>query len=295
MNIFKAGGVSPRHPDQSRQMADAILLSDRGLIEIMGADATEFLHNLVTNDIRSLRRGEARFAALLTPQGKIISDFFVFRETGAAGDRLLLDCPLSLTDELLRRLARYRLRSKVDIANLSADHDVVAYLDRAPPEDSVVAAALDPRSPEMGWRAIIRKGAADARGDRAIYEERRIVAGIPDGLVDFDYGGVFPHEANMDRLSGLDFKKGCYVGQEVVSRMQHRTTVRKRVSRFTSRSAAPAQGSQVYIGGVDIGVTGSRAGADGLAFIRIDRLSELLDAGHTAEAAGVALDFHPQS
>jgi len=135
-------------------MADAILLSDRGLIEITGADATEFLHNLVTNDIRSLRRGEARFAALLTPQGKIISDFFVYREQGAAGDRLLLDCPLSLTDELLRRLARYRLRSKVEFIDMTAAHEVVAYLDRAPTDDSVVAAALDPRSPDMGWRAI---------------------------------------------------------------------------------------------------------------------------------------------
>ncbi|MGE3266402.1 YgfZ/GcvT domain-containing protein [Methylocystis sp.] len=276
-------------------MADGILLSDRGLIEITGADATEFLHNLVTNDIRSLAKGETRFAALLTPQGKIISDFLVFREQGAAGDRLLLDCPLSLTDELLRRFERYRLRSKVAFADLSAAHEVVAYLDSAPPEEGVVAAAPDPRSPELGWRAIMRKGAAGARGDRAIYEARRIAAGIPDGHVDFDYGGVFPHEANMDRLSGLDFKKGCYVGQEVVSRMQHRTTVRKRVSRFTSRSEAPAQGSPVFIGGVDIGVTGSRAGADGLALIRIDRLAELLDAGHTAEAAGVALDFDSQS
>jgi folate-binding protein YgfZ len=276
-------------------MADAILLSDRGLIEITGAEATEFLHNLVTNDIRSLAKGETRFAALLTPQGKIISDFFVFRESGAAGDRLLLDCPLSLTDELLRRFERYRLRSKVAFADLSAAHEVVAYLDSAPPGEGVIAAAPDPRSPELGWRAIMCKGAADARGDRAIYEARRIAAGVPDGLVDFDYGGVFPHEANMDRLSGLDFKKGCYVGQEVVSRMQHRTTVRKRVSRFTSKNGAPAQGSPVFIGGVDIGVTGSHAGADGLAFIRIDRLSELLDAGHTAEAAGVALDFDSQS
>lgn len=276
-------------------MADAILLSDRGLIEITGADATAFLHNLVTNDIRSLAGGMARFAALLTPQGKIISDFFVYREAGAAGDRLLLDCPLALTDELLRRFARYRLRSKVELVDMSAAHEIVAYLDGAPPEEGVVAAAPDPRSSDMGWRAIIRKGVAHARGDRTVYEARRIAAGIPDGLVDFDYGGVFPHEANMDRLAGLDFKKGCYVGQEVVSRMQHRTTVRKRVSRFTSRSVAPAQGSQVCIGGVDIGVTGSRAGLDGLALIRIDRLSELLDAGHTAEAAGVALDFHPQS
>ena len=239
--------------------------------------------------------GETRFAALLTPQGKIICDFFVYREQGAEGDRLLLDCPFALTAELLRRFERYRLRSKVAFADLSAAHEIVAYPYGAPPEESVVAAAPDPRSPKLGWRAIMRKGTSAARGDRAIYEAMRIAASVPDSLVDFDYGGVFPHEANMDRLSGLDFKKGCYVGQEVVSRMQHRTTVRKRVSRFTSRSAAPAQGLQVYIGGVDIGVTGSHAGADGLAFIRIDRLSELLDAGHTAQAAGVALDFDSQS
>lgn len=273
-------------------MSEAVLLTDRGVIEISGADATSFLHNLVTNDIMSLAAGEARFAALLTPQGKIISDFLVFREDADDGPRLLLDCPRALVPDLLTRLNRYRLRTKAMVADKSDLYINLAFLDELKPQEDVLALARDPRSLLIGWRAIALNGAINADGKRASYEARRIAAGVPDGLVDFAYGDAYPHEANMDRLAGLDFKKGCYVGQEIVSRMQHRTTVKKRVTPFRSKSdAAPAAGSNVLAGETNIGVTGSHFGSEGLALIRLDRLEEALAAGHTAQAAGVPLDF----
>jgi tRNA-modifying protein YgfZ len=273
-------------------MSEAVLLTDRGAIEISGADTTSFLHNLVTNDVLSLAVGEARFAALLTPQGKIISDFLVFREDTGDGPRLLLDCPRALAPELMSRLNRYRLRAKVMVADKSDLYVNLAFLGEQKPQEDLLALARDPRSPLMGWRAIALNGAIKAEGKRASYEARRIKAGVPDGLVDFAYGDAYPHEANMDRLAGLDFKKGCYVGQEIVSRMQHRTTVKKRVTPFRSKSeAAPTPGSNVLMGETNIGVTGSYYGSEGLALIRLDRLEEALAAGHAAHAGGVPLDF----
>jgi tRNA-modifying protein YgfZ len=273
-------------------MSEAVLLTDRGVIEISGVDAISFLHNLVTNDITSLAAGEARFAALLTPQGKIISDFLVFREDADGGARLLLDCPRALIPELLPKLNRYRLRAKAVVVDKSDLYVNLAFLGDEKPEADVIALARDPRSTVMGWRAIALDGAAAAGGQRADYEARRISAGVPDGLIDFAYGDAYPHEANMDRLSGLDFKKGCYVGQEIVSRMQHRTTVKKRVTPFRMQSdAAPAPGTNVLAGETNIGVTGSHSGSEGLALVRLDRLEEALAAGHTAQAAGVPLDF----
>jgi folate-binding protein YgfZ len=274
-------------------MLEAILLDDRGSIEISGAHATVFLHNLVTNDVQSLRPGEARFAALLTPQGKIISDFLVFAQEDAGdGPRLLLDCPRSLVGALLHRFDRYRLRAKTTIVDKSDVYVSLAFLDESSPQGALLAFARDPRSPLMGWRAIALRGSIDPKGDRASYETRRVAAGVPDGLVDFAYGDAYPHETNMDRLAGIDFKKGCYVGQEIVSRMQHRGTVKKRVTPFRSESAAaPSPGSQILVGETEIGLTGSYWGSSGLALIRLDRLDEGRAAGLAAHAAGISLEF----
>jgi folate-binding protein YgfZ len=269
-------------------MTTAILLEDRGIIEIAGEEAGKFLHNLVTNDIASLKPGEARFAALLTPQGKILFDFLVFV---TADGRYLLDCPLALAADLQKRLNIYKLRSKLTVTNRSDELEAIAFPDESEaPKVEAVAIAADPRGP-LGFRAIAEKGKIPTSDGRKDYEARRIHAGVPLGGVDFDYGATFPHEANMDLLSGIDFKKGCYVGQEVVSRMKHRGLVRKRVTKYHAQGGAPAPGEAIRAGDLEIGVTGSRLDEEGLAMIRIDRLGDALAAGATPVAAGAALSF----
>ncbi len=275
-------------------MTNAIILEDRGVVEVAGADAVKFLHNLLTNDVNALQAGEARFAALLSPQGKILADFLVFARETEDGLAFLLDCSSALVADLLRRLTFYRLRANIAISDRSADFASLAFPDAAEkPEVDALALAPDPRSPSLGWRGLATHEAAAkiAATPRDAYEARRIAAGVPDGGVDFTYGDAFPHEANMDRLAGVDFKKGCFVGQEVVSRMKHRGTVRKRVTLFHAEGPAPAPGTPVTAGEVEIGVTGSRLGEEGLALIRLDKLEDAKAGGTRPLAGGVALEF----
>lgn len=270
-------------------MTTAILLRDRGVIEVSGDDAAKFLHNLVTNDIASLKAGEARFAALLTPQGKILFDFVVF---SLGEGRFLLDCPLSLAPELEKRLNTYKLRSKITVANRSDALETIVFPDAtARPEVEAAALAPDPRAEALGWRALAEKGKIAATGPLEDYETRRIRAGVPQGGVDFAYSDAFPHEADMDVFAGLDFKKGCYVGQEVVSRMKHRNLVRKRVTPYRAAGGAPAPGQSIRAGEIEIGVTGSAVGDEGLALIRLDRLADAREKGDAPIAGGVALEF----
>lgn len=269
-------------------MSEAVLLADRGVVEVAGADAAKFLHNLVTNDVAALPPGEARYAALLTPQGKILFDFLVF---AASDGRFLLDCPLALAAELAKRLGVYKLRAALTIENLSDALEVVAFPDSAePPKVAAVAIARDPRA-ALGFRALAEKGRIAARGARADYDAVRIKLGLPAGGIDFAYGDAFPHEADMDLFAGLDFRKGCYVGQEVVSRMKHRGLVRKRVTPYRAPGGAPAPGETIHAGALEIGVTGSRAGDHGLAMIRLDRLADAAEKGEVATANGITLEF----
>lgn len=274
-------------------MTSAIILADRGVVEVAGADATKFLHGLLTNDVKSLRPGEARYAALLSPQGKILVDFLAFARAAEEGLAFLLDAPSALVPDLVRRLTLYKLRADISISDRSAEFVSLAFPDATDkPEAEAVALAPDPRSPSLGWRGIVRReGATSAEAAQEFYDARRIAAGVPSGGVDFVYGDAFPHEANMDRLAGVDFKKGCFVGQEVVSRMKHRGTVRKRVTLFHADGPAPAPGTPIVAGDVEIGVTGSRFGEDGLALIRLDKLEDAKAGGVRPLAGGVALEF----
>jgi folate-binding protein YgfZ len=275
-------------------MTNGVVLTDRGVVEVAGPDAAKFLHNLVTNDIASLEPGEARFAGLLSPQGKLLVDFLVFaREAREAeeGRVYLLDCPRALVDVLISVMTRYKMRAKITIADRSEELRSVAFADSGQPETTALALAADPRSPALGWRAIVAASDAGVSLERDAYETLRIDAGVPQGGVDFEYGDAFPHEANMDRLAGVDFKKGCYVGQEVVSRMKHRGTVRKRVTPFHAKGPAPEPGTKITVGELELGVTGSRLGEKGLALIRLDRLEDAKAAGAEPLAGGVALEF----
>jgi folate-binding protein YgfZ len=267
----------------------AALLPDRGVVKVAGDEARTFLNGLLTTDVATVTPGRARFAALLTPQGKIIADCIVAEENGA----FLLDCPRELATALADRLRFYKLRAKVTIEDVSLQLAVLALWDGTAAAE---AAFPDPRLPALGQRVIVpadRAGEAVADigaelVDASEYEAHRIALGVPRGGVDFAYGDAFPHEADMDQLGGVDFEKGCYVGQEVVSRMEHRGTARTRVVPVAVEGAAPEAGIPVMAGDKQIGTTGSSAGGKGLAMLRLDRMADAGAAG-TPLTAGSAV------
>jgi tRNA-modifying protein YgfZ len=275
----------------------AALLPDRGVVRVAGPDAHRFLNGLVTADLGKLTATQACFAALLTPQGKIIVDFIV---TKTADGSFLLDCPRLLAPVLAERLAFYKLRAKVTVENQFEGFAVMAIWNCAASADQGMSYP-DPRLPELGLRSISPPdppATAAAYGaelvDAATYEAHRIALGVPAGGLDFAYGDAFPHEADMDQLNGVDFQKGCFIGQEVVSRMEHRGTARSRVvpvalAAETLEGAAPATGTAVTAEGKQMGVMGSAAGRRGLALLRLDRVDEALAGGASLQAGGVAL------
>ncbi len=264
-------------------------LEDRGIVEVEGADARALLQRLVTSDVAGLRAGEARYAALLSPQGKVLVDFLVLdapRPDG--GDRFLLDCPSWLASDLAKRLNLYRLRAAVDITDRGAALGITAHWPGRPDREGQSYA--DPRHPDLGFRRVVERGGSTAdAGARDAYDAHRLALGIPEGGRDFAYGDAFPHDANIDRLAGIDFGKGCYVGQEVVSRVHHRGTARKRIAPVTFAGAAPAIGAEVKVGEIAIGTMGSSMAGRGLAMLRTDRAAEAAALGAPAVADGVQL------
>jgi folate-binding protein YgfZ len=265
--------------------ASLAILSDRGVLRVSGADATNFLQGLLTNDVENLAVGAARYAALLTPQGKVLFDFLVVREETA----FLLDCPADLTAALAKRLGFYRLRAKVTIDDASAELAVAASLDGMVAPGQGWLSFADPRDARLGFRIIAPRAALADKAAAVDYEARRIALGIPKGGIDFAYGDIFPHDANMDLLHGLDFEKGCYVGQEVVSRMRHRAALRKRVVRVRVIGQAPAPGTPVLDGELNVGTIGSAAGGIALAQMRLDRIEDARAAGRGLSAGGVTV------
>lgn len=263
-------------------------LIDRGVVRVSGADAAKLLQGLVTADLDLLGRQPAVFAGLLTPQGKIMFDFFIVKtEQG-----FLLDTLREKAPDLAKRLTFYKLRANVAIADASEEYSVAALWGNGEPElGSSALVYLDPRLAEMGWRAIapadFRWGAPGVDlATEADYHAHRIALGVPEGSSDYALGDTFPHEALFDQLGGVSFQKGCYVGQEVVSRMEHRSTARKRVVPVDGRE--PLQpGSDVKAGEAVIGKVGSVSGARGLALLRLDRVGEALGKGQSITAGGV--------
>jgi tRNA-modifying protein YgfZ len=274
----------------------AAFLPDRGVVKVNGADARSFLNGLVTTNVTLLQPGLGRFGALLTPQGKIITDFLITEAPAGHGGGFLLDCPRALAQALTDRLGIYKLRAKVTVENLSDSLGVLAGWDGEPAMKPDLAFA-DPRDTALGWRILapeeLAQKVADLIGadllDSSAYEAHRIASGAPRGGFDFIYGDAFPHETNMDRLHGVDFDKGCYVGQEVVSRMQHRGTARTRTIRIVLDGPAPEPGAAITAGDKPVGTMGSTAGQHGLALIRIDRASDALEAGIPLTSGGLAL------
>lgn len=264
----------------------AAFLPDRGVIKVSGDDARGYLNGLVTTDLTDLAPGAARFGALLTPQGKIVADFLIAEAPAADGGGFFIDCAAVLAQPLATKLNFYKLRAKVLVENLSDRLGVLAVWDGAPAAALDLAFA-DPRNDRLGWRALVPVVLTDKTAaaigaelvDPAAYDAHRIGCGVPQGGVDFVYGDTFPHDANMDRLHGVDFTKGCYVGQEVVSRMQHRGTARTRMLRMAFDGGRPETGAEIRAGDKLVGTMGSSIDGVGLAQVRIDRVADALDAG----------------
>lgn len=259
-----------------------VRLSGRSLVNVSGADADHLLQNIITTDLDTLGEGQLKPGALLTPQGKILFDFLISRD-GKDGFRL--DCRSDVADDFVRRLMLYRLRAKADISKQEQADIVVEWQTDSGPSQSDssprdrAGGLLDSRFKDA---AVSRRyGGGDALAGDAVksWTRLRIEHGIAESGADYALGEAFPHDVLLDETDGVGFKKGCYVGQEVVSRMHHRGTARRRVLIASGAGSLPAAGTSLIANGRDVGSLGSVEGDKALAIARIDRVKDAIDAG----------------
>lgn len=252
-------------------MTNPVLLPHRSVISVSGADAETFLNGIVTVSTLGMRTGAFRYGALLTPQGKVISDMLLTREA----DAILIDCAEAAAPAVVKRLTLMKLRAAVVIAP-RPDLGVNAF-----------TGSPDPRSPSAPHRSIGPRATAE---DTDAYHAARIGAGLPEQGVDFVAEEIFPADINMDLAGGVDFKKGCFIGQEVVSRMKRRGTARRRTlkARVAGPITAPAA---ILASDFEIGMLTSISGGDALARVRIDRLRDARARGETITADGLPVAF----
>lgn len=273
-------------------MANTAFLSDRGVIEVAGLDATTFLHKLLTNSVLDIPTGESRYTGLLTAQGKLMFDFVVVPLPEGAAAGYYIDCLREQMADLTKRLNFHKMRAKITIEDRSAELGVAAVWGEETPAGIDGVVYRDMRAPGMGLRIIAARDVLakiDASGEAA-YEAHRVAQGVPKGGVDYTYGDTFVHDANLDFLHGVDFKKGCYVGQEVVARVHFRNSARKRIVKIHFDGPTPLPGTQIMAGETSIGQVGSTAGSEGLAMLRLDRLEEAKTAGTAVKAGEAAVD-----
>ncbi|MGB3814949.1 MAG: folate-binding protein YgfZ [Shinella sp.] len=254
----------------------SVTLSGRAFLRLSGKDAETLLQSLITTNLPDLPEGEIRPGALLTPQGKILFDFLIRRDGAEA---FLFETGEEQRDALVKRLTMYRLRAAVDIAIVEGDAVTVAW------DGAQTDAALDARFAKAGL-AVSRRQGAGGSDDPALYDALRVSAGIAESGRDYALSDIFPHDALLDLNGGLSFGKGCYVGQEVVSRMHHRGTARRRPVIVRGETALPATGTELLAGGKSIGALGSVCGTTGLAIVRIDRAADAISAGTPITADG---------
>src|SRR5271157_966842 len=274
----------------------AAFLADRGVVKVVGDGARDFLHGLLSANILTLAPGAARFGALLSPQGKIFADFIVAEAPAEDGGGFFLDVPRALVKPLVDKLNLYKLRSRVVVEDLSEILGVLAAWDGSGAAAFGLTYA-DPRLPALGMRVMMPPHrAADAAASLGAtlveadeYEALRIALGVPRGGVDFRYGDAFPHEADLDQFGGVDFTKGCYVGQEVVSRMEHRGIARTRAVPVGYDGTAPQAGAAINAGTHQVGTMGSAAAGRGIALLRLDRVADALSRGEALAADGVPI------
>lgn len=250
-----------------------VSLPGRGMVKISGADGLAFAQNLFTNDLALLGIQPCLYACLLTPQGKFLHDFFITRNEGD----LILECEGGArAEDLARRLERYRLRASVSI-DLKTSVRVEAFLPSEGKSEVPPGFTPDPRHPDMGARAIFPDEASEATADQDFeqWDRRRILLGIPDGSRDMVPESSTLIESGLDRLHGVSFTKGCYVGQELTSRMHHRGLAKKHIVPVRcAGGVCPVSGTDIRIENRLVGQMRSSCGDLGLALIRDDALSE---------------------
>ena len=252
----------------------ACLLPHRGLLRICGADRVGFLNGLVSNDVTKATGHTGTYAALLTPQGKFLHDLFVLFYK----DSLLIDCEAVRTDDLIQRLSAYRLRSQVVIENVSDLFDVWAVWDA--PFSAEAGFFPDPRLPQLGGRMFVEKAAIPkdvTQVDFTTYDSHRLALGVADGSHDMEIGKSTLAEGNFDLLNGIDWKKGCYVGQELTARMRYRGLVKKRLFPVRGEGGMPAWGTVLTLDGVEVGEMRSSGEGLGLALVKIETAQQVMD------------------
>jgi folate-binding protein YgfZ len=233
------------------------------VVEVTGEDRVAFLQGLVSNDVTEAAPGRAVWAALLTPQGRWLADFFILSD----GARLLLDCVRDQAPMLAAQLARFRLRARVALHDASAAFAVHAgWAGAAPPEGAI--AAPDPRLPEAGWRALAPAPAAPDAGASA-YDLHRLALGLPDAG-DFEAQKSLLLEGGFDELHGVSWSKGCYMGQELTARTKYRGLLKKRLFPVGVAGVLPAPGTPVTRNGAEVGEMRTGRAALGLALLRIE-------------------------
>lgn len=257
-------------------------LTSRAIVSIDGPEAEHFLQNLITPDLAALAAGEAKPGALLTPQGKILFDFLIFR----CEDGLRLECRAGIADDLVKRLTIYKLRAKLAIAKQDQALVAVSWGDESRSSQSG-SSVRDLRFKDVVLRHYTAPPSASA--DEAAWTALRAQNGIAESGADFDLSDAFPHDILYDQNGGVGLKKGCFVGQEVVSRMQHRGTARRRVMIAASDDALPDAGTEITVDGRPVGTLGSNAQGKGIAIVRIDRIKDALDAGQDILAGDARL------
>ena len=266
-----------------------LILADRGILALAGDDRVSFLQGLVSNDVAKAAAGRAIYAAFLTPQGRFLHDFFLVELGGA----LLLDCEGARLGDLLTRLKRFRLRSKVTLDDASDRYAVAALVDGGAGEPGQAApmaggvAFVDPRLRALGRRAILPREGAEAAlaqtglavGTAGDYERLRLGLGVPDGSRDLPVEKAYLLENGFDELNGVDWEKGCYMGQELTARTKYRGLVRKRLMPVAIAGPHPSAGTPVTFGAKDAGEMRSGQDGIGLALLRLDMVDEAKNAG----------------
>jgi folate-binding protein YgfZ len=263
-------------------MTELAHLPARGVVAVSGEDRVAFLQGLVSNDVALAAPGRAVWAALLTPQGKWLADFFILSD----GDRLLLDCERAQAGFLVQRLGRYRLRSQVTLADLSDVSAVYAAWGGAPEVPAEAIVAPDPRLPDAGWR-ILSQRTMTANADASAWDAHRLALGLPDGSRDLETDKTVLLEAGFDELSGVSWSKGCYMGQELTARTKYRGLVKRRLVPVAIDGPAPEPGSPVLRNGAEVGTLRSVRGGAGLAVLRLDAFGGPLACGEATLTARV--------
>lgn len=290
-----------------------IALNDRACLEVAGPDARSFLHGLVTNDVMQVSPERVIYAALLTPQGRYLHDFFVVELAGS----LVIDCEALRAADLLARLSRFKLRADVALSGASVRYSVAAVIGPAKDPGAVPTALrlpahpgaarilaggivfVDPRSPEMGARAILPRAAAwdelesfaIAKGERTLYDRRRLTLGLPEGSRDMTPEKSLPLECNLDMFNAIDWRKGCYVGQEVTARMHYRNGVRKRVVPLRTQGAAPSAGTAVIFDEREVGEIMGGDETTVLALLNIELAERARKDSHPLQAGESRLEW----